>query len=119
MQNRFGIDGAVNFSYRYRRDYLEQADISALIPINREWRLVGRHTYSLFDRKPLETFAGIERDSCCTTWRVLARRWIRNTRTNQNEVDNALYFEIEFKGVGSFGQTTEDFLRRAILGYRQ
>lgn len=119
VQNRFGLDGAVNVSYRFRRDYLEQADISALIPINREWRVVGRHTYSMFDNKALETFVGIERDSCCTAWRVLARRWIRNTLANQNEVDKALYFEIEFKGVGSFGQRTDDFLRRAILGYRQ
>ena len=119
LQNRFGLDGAVNVSYRYRRNYLEQADVSALVPITREWRLVGRHTYSFFDHKPLETFAGVEHDSCCTTWRVLARRWVRNTVANDQQIEKALYFEIEFKGVGSFGQKTDDFLRRAILGYRQ
>ena len=119
LQNRFGLDGAVNVSYRYRRNYLEQADISALVPITGEWRLVGRHTYSFFDRKSLETFAGVEHDSCCTTWRLLARRWIRNTGASEKEVDKAVYFEVEFKGVGSFGEKTEDFLRRAILGYRQ
>lgn len=121
LQHRFGVDGAVNASYRYRRGYLEQADISALIPITPEWRLVGRNTYSMFDRETLERFVGIEHDSCCSTWRLLARRWIRNTRdpSTDNQVDKALYFEIEFKGVGSFGQKTDDFLRRAILGYRQ
>lgn len=121
LQNRFGVDGAVNASYRYRRGYLEQVDLSALVPLTPEWRLVGRNTYSMFDSTTLERFIGIERDSCCSTWRLLARRWIRDTfdPADPHEVDKALYFEIEFKGVGTFGQKTDDFLRRAILGYRQ
>jgi len=49
------------------------------------------------------------------TWRVLARHWVRNA---QGKADNALYLEIELKGLGSVGQQTDSFLRRAILGYQ-
>ena len=49
------------------------------------------------------------------TWRVLARHWIRDAEGN---ADNAIYFEMELKGLGSVGQKTDSFLRRAILGYQ-
>ena len=115
IQNRFGHEGVFNLSYRFRRNLLEQADASLLIPLNQNWRLVGRWNYSMFDRKTLEAFAGIEHDSCCVAWRLLARRYVHNL---ERDMSNALYFEVEFKGVGSIGQQTGDFLRRAILGYQ-
>lgn len=115
IQNRFGKEGVFNVSYRFRRDLLEQADASVLIPLNPSWRLVGRWNYSIFDRQTLEAFAGIEHESCCISWRLLARRYVHNV---ERDMSNALYFEVEFKGVGSLGQKTGDFLRRAILGYQ-
>ena len=115
VQNRFGSDGVFNFSYRFRRDFLEQVDASVLLPITPAWRLIARGNYSLRDDKTLEGFLGIEHDTCCVAWRVLARHWVR---TIEGEADNALYFEIEFKGLGSIGRKADDFLRRGILGYR-
>ncbi len=115
VQNRFGRDGVVNFSYRFRRDFLEQVDGSVLVPLGAAWRLVARWNYSLRDDATLEAFAGFEHDSCCVAWRILGRRYVHNI---EGEATNALYFEVEFKGVGSIGQKTGDFLRRAILGYQ-
>ncbi|HEY0178999.1 MAG TPA: LPS assembly protein LptD, partial [Dokdonella sp.] len=127
LQNRFGDGGIVNFSYRYRRDFLEQIDLNAAIPITPSWRLIGRENYALndplaaptdphgTDGRTLERFVGIEHDTCCLTWRVLGRHWIRNV---EGQADDAIYFELEFKGVGSIGQRTDPFLRRAILGYQ-
>ena len=115
LQHRFGREGVLNLSYRYRRDFLEQADIAALVPLNERWRLVGRWNYSLRDDKTLEGFFGVEHDDCCTAWRILARHYVHNVAGDST---NALYFELEFKGIGALGQKTDDFLRRAILGYR-
>ncbi len=127
VQNRFGSDGIFNFSYRYRRGVLEQIDTSAAIPISPSWRLIARENYALNNPQPsptdpngtrggnLEAFVGVEHDTCCLAWRVIARRWVYNT---QGQSDNALYFELEFKGIGSVGQTTDSFLRRGILGYQ-
>ena len=123
-------DGVVNFAYRYRRnlnfnanlpeslnnqpDLLEQVDLSFLYPINPTWSVVGRYYYSLFDKKPLETLAGVQWESCCVAARLLARRYVENT---EGDLNNGLLFEIELKGLGSAGQDTRRTLRRAILGY--
>jgi LPS-assembly protein len=127
LQDRFGDNGIFNASYRYRRDFLEQVDLSAAVPITPAWRVIARENYALNDPlapltdphgkdgRTLERFVGIEHDTCCISWRVIARHWIHNV---EGEADNALYFELEFKGIGSFGQKTDTFLRRGILGYQ-
>ena len=109
-----GDNGVVNVGYRYRRDLVEQADLSFLYPINRNWSLVGRYYYSLFDKKELETIAGVQWESCCLAVRVVGRRYLRN-RTG--DLNNSIQVEFELKGLGSAGQNTERVLRRAILGY--
>jgi LPS-assembly protein len=127
LQNRFGDNGIVNASYRYRRDFLEQVDVSAAVPITPSWRVIARENYALNDPlaaptdphgkdgRTLERFIGIEHDTCCIAWRVIARHYIHNI---EGQADNAIYFELEFKGVGSVGQKTDTFLRRGILGYQ-
>lgn len=109
-------DGVVNLGYRYRRDLLEQADFSFLYPINASWSVVGRHYYSLLDKKPLETIAGVQWDSCCVAVRLVGRRYIHN---REGDLSNGLMLEIELKGLGSGGQDTRKTLRRAILGYNR
>ena len=116
VQHRFGGEGVFNFSYRFRRGLLEQVDTQALVPLNASWSLVGRYYYSLMNRQLLEAFVGAEYDSCCVAMRVLARRYVNSI--GQLHADTGLYFEIEFKGLGSTGTRTENFLRRAILGYQ-
>ncbi|WP_144899313.1 LPS-assembly protein LptD [Luteimonas cucumeris] len=123
-------DGIVNLAYRYRRnlnfqpgrplsdsnqpDLLEQVDFSFLYPINPTWSVVGRYYYSIFDKKPLETVAGVQWESCCIAARLMGRRWVKNV---EGELDTGILFEIELKGLGSAGQDTRRTLRRAILGY--
>ena len=107
-------DGVVNLGYRYRRNLLEQADLSFLYPINPTWSVVGRYYRSLDDDKLLEAIGGVQWDSCCLAVRVLARRHVSN---REGEMDNGIQAEFVLKGLGSAGQDTERTLRRAILGY--
>lgn len=115
LQYRFGEAGLLNLGYRYRRDFLEQTDISALVPLNERWRLIGRWNYSLRDNDTFEGLFGVEHDDCCLAWRVFLRQYVRNAT---GKASNGIYFELEFKGIGAIGQKTDDFLRRGILGYR-
>ena len=115
IQRRLGETGVFNFSYRYRQKQLEQVDVSSEIPVSDRWKLVGRYDYSLKDRKAVEAFAGVEWDSCCTAIRVLTRRYVRDY---QGDLTNAIYFEVEFKGLGGYGGQTETFLQHAIMGYQ-
>jgi LPS-assembly protein len=116
VQHRFGAEGTLNFSYRFRRGLLEQVDTSALVPLSANWSLVGRYYYSLMHSQLLEAFAGAQYDSCCVAMRVLVRRYINVI--GQLKPSNGIYFELEFKGLGNTGTRTESFLRRAILGYQ-
>ncbi len=116
-QYRFGQEGVANLAYRFRRtavDPVEQIDATALIPVSERWRLVGRWNYSLTDRTSLEAFGGLQWESCCMAIRLLGRHYVRNREGDKN---NALYVEIELKGLGRFGRTSEELLQRAILGY--
>jgi len=115
VEHRFGGDGVLNFSYRFRRGLLEQLDTTALVPLNARWSLVGRYYYSLMNRQLLEAFLGAQYDSCCVAMRVLVRRYVN--AIGQLHADTGVFFELEFKGLGSTGSRTENFLRRAILGY--
>lgn len=115
LQRRLWGDGIVNFDYRYRRGLLEQADVAAEIPIGAAWKLVGGYTYSLVTKQAIDAFAGLEWDSCCTAVRILSRHYVYDY---QGDSDNAIMFEIQFKGVGSYGQKAGNFLRNAILGYQ-
>lgn len=110
-----GADGALaNLGYRYRRAELEQVDASFALPVGEAWRWIGRWNYSLRDEGTLEAFAGIEWQSCCLAVRVLGRHYVRNREAEKN---NALFVELELKGLASFGRDTGEFLERAILGY--
>ena len=93
---------------------IEQADLSFLYPLNPTWSLVGRYYYSIKDRKPLETVAGVQWDSCCVAVRLVGRQYIHN---REGDLNDSIMLEIEFKGLGSAGQDTRRTLRRAILGY--
>src|SRR5690606_17718155 len=89
LQNRFGDNGLLNLGYRYRRDYLEQVDLSAALPLAPGWSLVARENYALNDPRAtdplrrggrsLERFVGIQHDTCCIAWRLIARRWVHDT----------------------------------------
>ena len=112
----FGNGGIINAAYRYRRDDLEQTDLSFVIPVSARWNLYGRWNYSLRDNQTLEALAGMEWKSCCVAVRLLGRQYVRSASSRQNL---GLYLEIELNGLGSFGRSTARLLDDAILGYSE
>ncbi|NQY27513.1 MAG: LPS assembly protein LptD [Piscirickettsiaceae bacterium] len=123
LQLRYRGDNGrlLNISHRYRRDNistldgLEQIDISARVPFNRQWSMVGRWYRSLKDNRTLEGLAGIEYESCCWAARLVARNYINDVSDDGRNL--AIFFQLELKGLGNFGQKTETLLERSILGY--
>ncbi|MGH8235048.1 MAG: LPS-assembly protein LptD [Rhodanobacteraceae bacterium] len=115
LQRRLWGGGIVNFDYRYRRGLLEDADVSAEIPIGNSWKLIGQYDYSMMDHNVVDAFAGLQWNSCCMAVSVLARHYITNL---QGDTNTAIMVEVEFKGLGAYGERTGTFLRNAILGYQ-
>ncbi|MCW9021972.1 MAG: LPS assembly protein LptD, partial [Sedimenticola sp.] len=105
----------LNLTYRYTDGSIEQTDLSARWPISHQLHAVGRWNYSLLHGKTMESFAGIEYDSCC--W--ISRFVVRDYRSDANAEGNlALFLQLELKGLTSLGDKIDQFLERGILGYR-
>lgn len=117
----------VTLGYRFYRDFrpdptgtafetLEQADVSAVLPIGMRWKLIGRWNYSLDRRQSVETLAGLAyRPSCCWAVRTAWRRYLRN---DESDYDTAIMLQIELTGLGRFGDDIESELDRdMVTGY--
>jgi LPS-assembly protein len=114
VQYRPASDSVLNAAYRYRRDLLEQFDVSGAWPIAQDWHLFARWVYSLAEDKTLDQFVGFEYSSCCWSLRVITRRFV-SSRTGDS--DTSLGLQLELKGLSSVGVDNEAFLRDAIRGY--
>jgi LPS-assembly protein len=134
VQHRLGDNGILNFSYHYRRGLLEQYSASVVYPLFGNWRVLGAWTYapaikSAYDNPTgtVDALLGVEYDSCCVTLRLVDRNYVNQsyygnipppTAGNTHRRDNAIMFEIVFKGLGSTGGQIDPLLRRDILGYQ-
>lgn len=112
-------DRIVNVAYRFRAgdNGLEQTDISTSWPITRVWRLVGRWNRSLRDNHDLEKLAGFEYQSCCYAVRVVWRNYV-NDITGGGASNNAVFVQLELKGLTRVGQDVSGLLEHGILGYQ-
>jgi len=108
-------DRIFGVGYRYRRDLLEQGDLSMVWPIGDRWRFIGRYSYSLLEKEPLEQFVGWEFEACCWRVRVVGRRYV-SRRTG--ETDSSISIQLELKGLTQRTTSPEELLDRGILGYR-
>lgn len=114
LQYRPADNKVFNIAYRYRRDSLEQGDVSWSWPISRRWNFVGRYNYSLRDREALEQFVGFEYESCCWGLRLVSRRHIS---TRDGTRDTSFGLQLVLKGLSSVGSQADKLLERGILGY--
>ncbi len=116
-----------NVAYRFRRDQnldlvrLDLTDVSFRLPFAKGWNAIGRWQYSLLDQVTLESFFGIERETCCWRFSVIGRHYINDVRTGAdggNVANNEVFFQLELKGLTRFGRQIDRFLQRSISGYR-
>ncbi len=134
LQRRLGADGILNIGYHYRRGRLEQYSASAVYPLSDKWRVFASWAFAPAIKNSfklptgtVDALLGVEYDSCCVTLRLVDRNYINQSNygaaptppgSNSNRRDNAIMFEIVFKGLGSTGGQIDPLLRRDILGYQ-
>ncbi len=105
---------SVYFSYQHLEDEVTEIDASFSIPVSNKWSVLGRADYDLFNNRSLEILAGVEYQDCCWGSRFVARRYL----TSDNETyDDALFFEVELKGLGSAGNSATSILQEKTYGY--
>jgi LPS-assembly protein len=108
-------DRLFGIGYRYRRDTLEQGDVSLVWPVAQRWRIIGRYSYSFLDKERLEDFLGWEYEACCWRLRMVNRNYV-SRRTG--EIDSSISLQLELKGLSQRVTAPDDLLDRGILGYR-
>ena len=115
------IDTVFNLAYRQRKGRtasqtdIRQTDISARIPIRDNVAIIGRWNYSLEEKESIETFGGIEFESCCWGAKIVARRFLKDSGGIH---DNSIFMQIHFRGLGGFGRgDSESFISSGISGY--
>ncbi|MHB1231126.1 MAG: LPS-assembly protein LptD [Burkholderiales bacterium] len=104
-----------NMTYRFYRNVLHQFDVSAQWPIAANWQAVGRWNYSIQDRKPLETLAGVEYQAGCWAVRVVAHRF----QTGTQKATDAIFVQLELSGLAGLGTNPLNILKQNIGGFTQ
>ncbi|RKZ89474.1 MAG: LPS-assembly protein LptD [Candidatus Parabeggiatoa sp. nov. 1] len=104
-----------NTSYRLRDSIIEQTDISFYWSLNPRWKLLGRWNYSLPNKNILETFGGLEYNSCCWAVRFIAQRYLNSA--DGFDYSNGFFLQFQLKGLGNIGRKTDSFLEQRIPGY--
>lgn len=104
----------LNIGYSQRRNEYEAAHISFATPVTRQWKLAGGYEQDLENERMLESVLGLEYRSCCWKGRIAARKYLLSDNTSY---DDAIFVEVELKGLGDFGSGARDFLGNRIYGY--
>lgn len=105
----------LNLGYSQRKGEYESAQIAFATPVTKQWTLVGAHEQDLKNDRSLETLAGLEYQSCCWKSRLAARKYLLSDNATY---DDALFVELELKGLGSFGSGTRNLMENRIYGYK-
>ena len=99
---------------------LSMAGVSFAWPIKETWQVVGGINYDVVHRYAQSYLYGLEYESCCWAVRLVAGRTFVGLNQNNNPTfNNAIYFQWQFKGLGSVGSSDPaSLLVNNIPGYQ-
>lgn len=118
----------IQINHRYIRELsnerIDQVGLSASWPMGKNWHWVGRYYRDIQRSRSIESFMGIEYESCCwalrlTVRRNLATRFNNNGVRDLNEFDSGIALQFVFKGMGNSSKNKVDMLSQGLFGYRQ
>lgn len=120
-----GNNRLFNIGYRYRRGLTDNTDISMSWPISKEWAVVGRWQYAFQTQSTLESFVGVQRETCCWRAAIIARQYmtnvalatIPNTISAESPMTQGVFLQLELKGFANIGDSIGHFLTHSIPGY--
>jgi LPS-assembly protein len=97
--------------------------VTASWPVAENWHWVGRYYRDLQRSRSIESFMGIEYESCCwalrlTLSRNLATRFNTNGIRDLDEFESGIALQFVFKGMGNSNKKV-DMLSQGLFGYRQ
>jgi LPS-assembly protein len=122
---------SVQLNHRYTRNVsgssLEQMSLLANFAINRDWAFVGRVTQDLKEQRSIESYTGIQYESCCWAVRIAYHRHINSnlndgfSNESRDEFNSGLELQFIIKGLDGKQDTigTQDMFNSSIFGYKR
>ncbi|WP_252732153.1 LPS-assembly protein LptD [Paraglaciecola arctica] len=108
----------MQINHRYVRDLsseeINQVGITASWPLAKNWQWVGRWYHDIKLSRTVESYAGLQYESCCWTVSFVAQRNLSN-RFDDNGAQSTNEFESGF----NVYFTTRNLLREGLFGYRR
>ncbi|MYM40490.1 LPS-assembly protein LptD [Duganella qianjiadongensis] len=111
-----GQKKVLNLGYRYLRNSFKNIDVSSQWPIFQRWYGVGRVSYSMQDKKVLESLIGLEYNSDCWVFRMGAQRFV----TTSTKASTPIFFQLELNGLSHLGVGSPlEAMKNSIPGYQR
>ena len=107
---------------------IEQLGFIASFPIAKNWQFVGGYHRDLVLDRSIDSYAGIQYESCCWALRLVTRRHINTNLEQLNQFgsdhpttfDSGISLQLVIKGLnGKGGFGISDMLQQGIFGYRR
>ena len=127
VEYRHDEQSLVQLSHRYVRnlsgEQIDQIGLSASWPLSDKWHWVGRYYRDLNLNRSIESYFGLQYESCCWAVRFVAQRHLSNRfdgvgAQSINEFDSGIALQFVFKGIGT-ARNNRDMLEDGMFGYRQ
>lgn len=136
MDYRLSENKLIQLTHRYVKDInddkINQLGMQTVWPINQEWSFVGNYYRDINLNRTIETFVGLQYESCCWSIRLQAYRQLEalydennlssslNNSLNTDQFDTGFSFNFQIKGLGT-NQTTNasDMLGDGLFAYRR
>lgn len=125
-------NNTIQLNHRYTRNVsgksIEQVSLLTNFPVKNNWQFVGRMTQDLRNKRSIETYAGVQYESCCWGIRLAFHRNINSNldqqdfiNENRDEFDSGFMVQFVFKGLGGGKQAlnTDDMFNDSIFGYKR
>ena len=108
----------IQINHRYVRDLssekINQVGITASWPLAKNWQWVGRWYHDLEQNRTVESYTGVQYESCCWNVSFVAQRNLSN-RFDNNGAQSTTEFESGFHVYF----TSRNLLRDGLFGYRR
>jgi LPS-assembly protein len=111
-----GQKRVLNVGYRYLRDSFKNFEVSSQWPLSARWYGVGRISYSMSDKRILESLVGLEFNGDCWVFRMGAQRFV----TTATKVSTPFFFQLELNGLSHLGVGNPlEAMKTSIAGYQR
>jgi len=109
------IDPAIILQPGYVDRSKEQVSLSGQWPLTKKLYAVGRTDYSLQEKRATQTILGLEyKGDCCWAMRAVVQRYAVSVQN----VNTAVFLQLELQGLGSLGTDPLSLLSRTIDRYQ-